>query len=68
MRPDQVGYEDVTVAWPGEFHRAGTPDTHTATIDWGDGTVEPGTVAESGGAGTVAGSHVYPDPAHTPSR
>ncbi len=37
-------------------------DTHTATIDWGDGTpVEAGIVTETGGSGTVSGSHVYAD-------
>ena len=42
------------------FADAGAGDTHTATINWGDGTVEPGTVTEpDGGAGTVDGSHVY---------
>lgn len=35
-------------------------DTHTATIDWGDGSaVEAGVVAETDGSGTVSGSHVY---------
>ncbi len=43
------------------FTDANAPDTHTATIDWGDGTVEAGTVVESGGSGTVSGSHVYQD-------
>jgi parallel beta-helix repeat protein len=32
-------------------------DTHTATIDWGDGTNETGTVNEI--EGTVSGSHTY---------
>ena len=36
-------------------------DVHTATIDWGDGTSSVGTVAESGGSGTVSGSHPYED-------
>jgi hypothetical protein len=36
-------------------------DTHTAAIDWGDGTSEAGTVAESSGSGTVSASHVYQD-------
>jgi uncharacterized repeat protein (TIGR01451 family) len=56
---DQLVDEGVTVSLdPATFTDAGAPDTHTATIDWGDGTaVEPGTV----GAGTVAGSHVYAD-------
>ncbi|MDZ4784068.1 MAG: PKD domain-containing protein [Planctomycetia bacterium] len=35
--------------------------THTATIDWGDGTTTPGTIAEGGGAGTISGSHTYAD-------
>jgi predicted extracellular nuclease len=34
-------------------------DTHTAVWDWGDGTTTPGTVTESNGSGTIAGSHVY---------
>ncbi|MBN2147855.1 MAG: VCBS repeat-containing protein [Anaerolineales bacterium] len=35
-------------------------DTHTATIDWGDGVVEPGLVDQL--AGTVSGSHQYSQP------
>jgi hypothetical protein len=34
-------------------------DTHTATIDWGDGTNGPAAVLESLGSGSVSGSHVY---------
>ncbi len=41
------------------FTDPGTADTHTAIIDWGDGTFDPGTIA----GGRVAGSHVYPDDA-----
>ena len=37
-------------------------DTHTAAWNWGDGTASVGTVTEGGGAGTVAGSHVYAAP------
>jgi uncharacterized protein len=37
-------------------------DTHTATWDWGDGSTSAGTVAETGGAGTISGSHVYSTP------
>src|SRR5690606_5190092 len=52
------------------FTDAGTLDTHTAEIDWGDGSSGAGTVAETpfgppgstaGMSGTVAGSHVYGD-------
>ncbi len=34
-------------------------DTHAATINWGDGATSPGTVADQGGAGTVAAPHTY---------
>ena len=38
----------------------GIDDTHTATIDWGDGSpLEAGIVDQ--GAGTVSGSHTYAD-------
>lgn len=40
------------------FSDGGVLDTHTATVDWGDGTaVDVGTVNQ--GAGTVDGSHIY---------
>ena len=60
--PDQVANEGATVALaPATFGDPGTADTHTATIDWGDGSVEPGTVNEIAGSGTVAGAHSYGD-------
>ena len=52
---------------PALFNDLGTQDTHTATIDWGDGSsadsgivdyVPPGGI---GVEGTVGGSHVYAD-------
>ncbi|MCH8849084.1 MAG: S8 family serine peptidase, partial [Chloroflexi bacterium] len=39
------------------FTDPGSADTHTATIDWGDGDVSAGTVDQ--GAGTVIGTHQY---------
>ena len=40
--PDQMIYEDATVTLaPATFTDAGTQDTHTAAIDWGDGMVDP---------------------------
>ena len=37
-------------------------DTHTATIDWGDGTaVQNATIFEGVGSGAIGGSHVYAD-------
>jgi len=50
---------DTVSLAPAAFTDPGSYDTHTAQIDWGDGTVEPGTVDESGGVGTVTGSHAY---------
>ncbi|MGZ6955337.1 MAG: PKD domain-containing protein [Acidimicrobiia bacterium] len=41
------------------FSDQGPNDSHSATIDWGDGTTEPATVTDAGGTGTVAGSHAY---------
>lgn len=34
-------------------------ETHTASVDWGDGTVTAGTVTEANGLGTVTGDHAY---------
>jgi hypothetical protein len=52
----------VPVALTARFTDPGTGDTHTATIDWGDGTVEPAATTESvdgKGAALVVGTHAY---------
>ncbi len=49
----------TTAAVSTTFTDPGTNDTHSATIDWGDGHTSAGTVTESAGAGTVNGSHLY---------
>ena len=36
-------------------------DTHTASIDWGDGNSSVGVVSESAGSGNVSGSYTYSD-------
>ena len=42
------------------FTDAGTLDTHTATVNWGDGSpTEPATVTQGPGSGTLAGNHVF---------
>ena len=46
----------------GSFTDVGTLDTHTAVIDWGDGSTSAGTVTETDGSGSVTGTHVYNDP------
>jgi PKD repeat protein len=62
--PDQVVFEDETVNLMGaSFTDKDILDTHTATIDWGDGgAADPGVVAQGNGSGTVDGSHIFPDP------
>lgn len=66
-----VNEGDLVELDPATFNDLGTLDTHTATIDWGDGSpLEAGVVTEvpfgspgstSGTDGTVDGSHVYAD-------
>ena len=43
----------------GSFTDVGVLDTHTAMVDWGDGTVEALALVQGAGAGTVQGSHAY---------
>jgi len=54
--PVQIG-NPVTIT--ATFTDAGTADTHTCSINWGDGNTTPGTVVESNGSGTCSGSHTY---------
>jgi RHS repeat-associated protein len=53
--------EGSAVAVSVEFSDDGQADTHTATIDWGDGTSESGVVTELNGTGSVTATHVYAD-------
>ena len=47
---------------PATFTDAGLPDTHTATVSWGDGTATEGaSVAQGAGSGNVNGTHNYPN-------
>jgi len=68
----QVGH-DPAQPWPGQtvtvqasFTDPGWLDTHTATIDWGDGTTSAGSVSEANdppqASGTVSGQHRYAVP------
>ena len=53
---DGASYEPgVAVALTASITDAGANDSHTCQIDWGDGTVEPGTL----GGATCTGSHAY---------
>jgi hypothetical protein len=54
----EVGVVGVPVDLTGSFTDAGVADTHTATIDWDDASIDNlGTVT-----GTTAGSHTYDTP------
>ena len=56
---NQTVDEGTTVSLAPATFTDPTTDTHTAELDWGDGTIEAGVVDET--LGTVAGSHVYAD-------
>ena len=57
--PGAAAAPGSAVTLSASFADAGILDTHTAVIDWGDGNTSDGVVDEAGGAGSVAGSHVY---------
>ena len=57
---DKQSNEGELVSFHSTFVDPGVLDTHTALIDWGDGTLpESAQIVEQQGAGTVSGSHVY---------
>ena len=54
--------EGALVNLTATFQDPGISDTHTAVIDWGDGTGPTAvSVAETAGAGTLSAHHVYAD-------
>ena len=61
---DQAGNENDTIAVSASFTDVEAGDTHTCSIDWGDGSAaSSGTVTEPNGAtpGSCTGSHTYLD-------
>jgi Ca2+-binding RTX toxin-like protein len=44
------------------FSDAGVSDTHSVTVNWGDGTVDAGQVTEASGSGSGVASHAYAVP------
>ena len=57
---DQAVNVNETVSVNATYSDAGIQDTHTATINWGDGNSGPATVTPTGsGSGTVSAQHVY---------
>jgi PKD domain/RTX calcium-binding nonapeptide repeat (4 copies) len=51
--------EGAPVTLSGAFTDVGTRDTHTATVDWGDGKITAAQVTESGGSGTFQAQHAF---------
>jgi Ca2+-binding RTX toxin-like protein len=54
---DGAEAEPVTIS--ALFTDVGSLDTHTATIDWGDGTTSTAVITEEDGSGSLSGSHKY---------
>jgi hypothetical protein len=52
------------VSVSGTFTDAGTHDTHTATVEWGDTSSTSAGITESNGAGSASASHVYSSRGH----
>jgi hypothetical protein len=53
---------DLTGGQLGTFTDNGTQDTHTATVDWGDGSgTQAVTVTEANGSGTLSANHTFAD-------
>jgi acetyl esterase/lipase len=58
-RPDGATPPGRTVLLTGTLTDPGLADTHSGTIDWGDGTVTQATVEQGAGSAAITGSHEY---------
>jgi hypothetical protein len=56
---DRQSDEGESLRLTAHFADPGVLDTHTARVDWGDGTIEAAAVQEQTGAGTASGTHSY---------
>jgi len=57
---ENKGQEGEPVQFDGAFTDVGVLDTHTAEVDWGDGSPsEPLPVVQGAGLGSLSGSHIY---------
>ena len=59
---DITGTTNQIVQFDATFFDPGVNDTHTAVIDWGDGTTSDGTIILSDGQPAVTASHTYLQP------
>ena len=58
---DLTGEEGQPLDFLGTFSDPGVLDTHTAEIQWGDGTSSIGQISTGDGQAVVSGSHAYAD-------
>jgi PKD repeat protein len=59
---DEGAMLDLTGGALGSFTDEGTLDTHTATVNWGDGSGDQVvSITEANGSGTLGGSHIFAD-------
>ena len=57
---DNKGQEGEPVQFEGAFTDVGVLDTHTAVVDWGDGSpLEMLPLVQGAGDGTFSGAHIY---------
>lgn len=56
-----AGVEGSVLNLTAPFGDPGILDTHTAEVDWGDGTVVPAEVLEVDGSGVLSSTHIYQD-------
>ena len=57
---ENKGEEGEPVNVTGAFTDVGVLDTHSAEVDWGDGSaIEPLTLVQGAGFGSLSGSHIY---------
>ena len=54
-----VAREGESITVTGSFTDPGWLDTHSATIDWGDGTLTPAIVTQGGAGSTITAGHTY---------
>ena len=59
LPPSGIIFACDVVTITASFTDPGVLDSHTATVDWGDGTVGAGAVSQGAGTGTISGWHRY---------
>ncbi|MEA5385878.1 PKD domain-containing protein [Haloarculaceae archaeon H-GB11] len=59
MTLDATGVEDEMVSVSATVTDPGTADTHTAVVDWGDGTSESVAVTQGAGTASLGAAHTY---------